>query len=691
MPQNTVNVPPQRRGAEFRAESFNEADNTIEVVFTTGATVRRYSWWDGEYNEELVVDTGSVRLERLNAGAPFLNTHGSWDLSDVIGSVVPGSARIEGGQGIARILLSQAPGDADNVQKIRDGIIRNVSVGYRLHKVEKTEADDGTLAHWRVVDWEPFEISAVPVPADPGAQVRSADEQQRAEAQPCIVIRADAPPAAQSAPKKETAMANRTNAAAEEARGNETTVDTRTPAPAPASTAAPAPSADVDAQIRRAVEDAARAERTRIDTIRTLAAKVGRPDFADAHVRTDTTVEAFRVLLIDEIADQQERGGNPTSHARVEAQADEMEKRGAAIESALLHRSDPRTFELSAAGRDFRGYTLLEIGRECLERAGVRTRGLSKLEVAQRALELRSGGMMSTSDFPGILANVATKTLRAAYEAAPQTFRPLVRETSVSDFKQVSRTQLGDAPGFEKVNEHGEFKRGSIGEGVEKYAVETYGRIVAITRQVIVNDDLEAFSRLPRQFGVQAANLESDLVWAQILGAYAMGDGKALFHADHGNLAGTNAAITVDSIGVGRLGMSKQTGIDGTTLLNIDPQYLVVPKSLQTKAEQFVGQIWAAKTADQVPESLRSLTIIAEPRLDVGIPKLGIAGSATAWYLAAAISQIDLVELAYLEGQRGVFTETRQGFDVDGVEIKVRLDVGAKAIDWRGFFKNAGA
>jgi hypothetical protein len=682
MPQNIVNVPPQRRGAEFRAESFDEANNTIEVVFTTGATVRRSSWWDGDYNEELVVDSGSVRLERLNAGAPFLNTHSSWDLSDIIGSVVPGSARIEGGQGIARILLSQAPSDADNVQKIRHGIIRNVSVGYRLFKVEKTEADDGTIPLWRVVDWEPFEISAVAVPADPGAQVRSADGQQRAEAQPCIVIRADVSPAAQSATPKETAMPNRTNAAAEEARG-ENTVDTRAPAPGPTQ-------ADIDAQVRRAVEEASRAERTRIDTIRTLATKVGLPSFADAHVRTDTSVDAFRVLLIDEVAEQQERGGNPTSHARIEIQGDEIEKRGAAIESALLHRSDPDNFELSAAGRDYRGFTLLEIGRESLERAGVRTRGMSKLDVAQRSLEMRSGGMMSTSDFPGILANVANKTLRAAYEAAPQTFRPLVRETSVSDFKQVSRAQLGDAPSFEKVNEHGEFKRGTIGEGVEKYAVETYGRIVGITRQVIVNDDLEAFTRLPRQFGVQAANLESDLVWAQILGAYLMGDGKALFHAEHGNLAGVNAAITVDSIGAGRLGMSKQSGIDGSTLLNIDPQYLIVPKALQTKAEQFVGQIVPAKTADQVPESLRRLTIIAEPRLDVGIARAGIAGSATAWYLAANIGQIDLVELAYLEGQRGVFTETRMGFDVDGVEVKVRLDVGAKAIDWRGFFKNAG-
>ncbi|WEK50279.1 MAG: hypothetical protein P0Y66_21985 [Candidatus Kaistia colombiensis] len=385
-----------------------------------------------------------------------------------------------------------------------------------------------------------------------------------------------------------------------------------------------------------------------------------------------------------------ERAGAGSAVFRSHIQLDENEKRGAAIENAILHRADPQAFPLTAAGRDFVGMSLIEIGRESLERSGVRTRGMSKLDVAQRSLETRSGGLMSTSDFSGILANVANKTLRAAYEAAPQTFRPLVRETTVADFKQVSRVQLGDAPSFEKVNEHGEFKRATISEGVEKYAVETYGRVVGITRQVIVNDDLQAFTRLPRQFGVQAANLESDLVWAQILGAYLMGDGKTLFHADHGNLANSGAPISIDAIGAGRLGMARQIGLDGSTLLNIDPQYLIVPKSLQTKAEQFIGQIYPANIADLVPENLRNLTVVAEPRLDAGIPRAGIAGSAVSWFLAANVNQIDLVELAYLEGQRGVFTETRHGFDVDGIEIKVRLDVAAKAIDWRGFWMNPG-
>lgn len=171
--EKLIQLPRFAREAQFQAASFDEASNSIEVVWTTGARVRRRSWIDGPYDEELVVDAGSVRLDRLNAGAPFLNTHNDYDLSDIIGCVVPGTARIEGAKGLARIQLSRATDDATVVQKIRDGLIRNTSVGYLIHKVEKTEADDGTVPVWRVTDWEPMEISAVPIPADAGAQIRA--------------------------------------------------------------------------------------------------------------------------------------------------------------------------------------------------------------------------------------------------------------------------------------------------------------------------------------------------------------------------------------------------------------------------------------------------------------------------------------------------------------------------------------
>jgi hypothetical protein len=130
--------------------------------------------------------------------------------------------------------------------------------------------------------------------------------------------------------------------------------------------------------------------------------------------------------------------------------------------------------------------------------------------------------------------------------------------------------------------------------------------------------------------------------------------------------------------------MAKQTGLDGKTVLNIRLAFLVVPSSLELAAEQLIAQnLVPAATATVVPQSIRSLGVIAEPRLDP-------ASGAVPWYLFASPSAIDTLEYAYLEGADGVFIESRIGFDVDGVEIKARLDFGAKAIDWRGIHKNVG-
>lgn len=348
----TVMLPRQARGVVMRAESFNEDDNTIEVCWTTGATVQRYSWGDGPYLESLDVTPKAVRLDRLNAGAPFLNTHWSYDLSDVIGSVVPGSARIEKGEGFATIKLSGAAADADTIGKIRDGVIRNVSVGYLVHEVVKTEADDGTMPTWRVTDWEPIEISAVPIPADPGAQVRS---DPKAEQYPCVLhgeTPAAEPRAAFRAEEKVRVAAIRdvgsklaiAPAVVEEHLDAGTPLEEfrtlaidlagqRTPV---STTAEPAAEERTDPMTDRtnvtgiAVEEpkvdmaAVRAaERARAVELRGIGRKLGlTTEFVDAHVESGTEVDAFRALAIDEAEKRQApapfnanvRASDPSQH-----------------------------------------------------------------------------------------------------------------------------------------------------------------------------------------------------------------------------------------------------------------------------------------------------------------------------------------------------------------------------------------
>lgn len=675
MSEKTLSLPKFGRVAEIRASSFDEADNSIEVIWTTGASVRRRDWRTGAYyNEVLVVTSASVRLGRLNSGAPLLDTHNDWSLRSVIGSIVPGSAKLSDGKGVARVQLSKAPGDADIVSKIRDGIIRNISVGYAIHRVEKIETE-GADDEWRVVDWEPLEISAVPIPADAGSQFRNSEDEY-----PCefTVSRNNTAPEADKEPKmaeKLTTEATRNNQETE-TQVADTAVDTRT-------------GVTVD-MVDKAADKAVQAERKRAAEINALADKFNERAFASTYVEGGKSVDEFRKALIDHLAAKEPM---IDTNSRAQVGTEHHEKRAACMQEALMHRADPSK-DLSEGAREYRGFTLLDMAREALEVQGTKTRGMSREDIARDALAQRSG-YGSTSDFPIILGNVINTTLRAAYEAAGQTFRPLVRETSMPDFKQVHRAQLGEGPAFDKVNEHGEFKRGSVKEGKESYKIATYGKIIAITRQVIVNDDMNAFGRIPQLQGAAAAQLESDLVWYQILANAAMGDGKALFHADHNNL-GTAAAFGVGPLGAARAQMTKQVGLDGKTVLNIRPSFVIVPVELETKAEQELHSTFYPDQSEKVAtKSMRSLQIIAEARLDNGInnPAVGakINGSTKAWYLAASPSQIDTVEIAYLEGQRGVYTESRHGFDVDGVEFKARLDVGAKTMDHRGLYMNAGA
>ncbi|HMJ88149.1 MAG TPA: hypothetical protein VK504_33460 [Vicinamibacterales bacterium] len=404
------------------------------------------------------------------------------------------------------------------------------------------------------------------------------------------------------------------------------------------------------------------------------------------------TLERAQTLILDELG---KRGGQsfgpssqPSGARDVIVGEDPLVHVRAGIENALLHRcrpktgSDPKGFELSDMGRQYRGMTMLRIAEAYLNQRGIRTTAMGKMQIAGAALGL-SERAHTTSDFPNLLADVANKTLRQAYEEAPQTWQPISRRTTLPDFKPVKRLQLGEAPSLLEVGEHGEFTFGTIGEGKEQFQLATYGRRFAITRKALVNDDTDAFSRVPTLFGRSARNLESDTVWGQITANGLMGDGVALFAAGHNNLSGSSNAIAITPVAAGRAAMRVQKGIDGVTLLNIFPKFLIVPAAKETIADQFVSvNLMAATTATINPFAGR-LQVLAEPRLD--------AVSAVSWYLAASPDQIDIIEYAYLEGEEGPMVESRVGWEVDGLEIKCREDFAAKVIDFRGLWKDPGA
>lgn len=401
----------------------------------------------------------------------------------------------------------------------------------------------------------------------------------------------------------------------------------------------------------------------------------------DCEDDTDLTVEAVGTKLLAFLGTATPTAtGAPAAAPTGHLTQDETKNYREGAVAALMHRSNPAAHKLDGPAADFRGMDLQDMARDALARAGQKTQGMSKQEIAVKALQ-------STSDFPAILGAVVNRSLRAGYEGTQRTFLAFSRQATLPDFKEISRVQLGGAPALKRVVEGGEYEHGTIGEGAEKYAVQKFGRIVALTWETVVNDDLDALSRIPFAFGASAADLESDLVYAILTGNPKMADGKALFHADHGNL-GTAAALAdaldptkANPLAEMRKKMTLQKGLEGR-YITVRPKFLIVPPGLEEVALKATNaSIIAGKGADLNVTGV-TLTPIVEPRLH--------DGSETAWYGAAEPGVIDTIEYAYLEGHEGVFTETKNGFEVDGVQVKCRHIFGAKAIDPRGLYKNAG-
>jgi ATP-dependent protease ClpP protease subunit len=348
----------------------------------------------------------------------------------------------------------------------------------------------------------------------------------------------------------------------------------------------------------------------------------------------------------------------------------------AAACDTLLMRAGIPVADPHPAVVDLKRFSIATMAERILSMHGIAHRELGKAELIQAAL--------STSDFPKLLANVGGKALRAGYEMAPATHAVWTAEREVADFKPQSLVALSFAPDLEKVPEHAEYKFGKFSEAAESFSVETFGKIVAISRQALVNDDLGAFTRIPQAYGASARRLEADLCYAKLTGNPAMSDGVALFHADHGNLAAAGAAISVASLGLARAAMRSQKGLDGIGYFDPQPRFLIVPVFLETTAEALLASLVdPSKNNDATnPAWVRGLTLVADPRLD--------AASTSAWYLAADPNQVETVIRAYLAGSERPYLEEDDAFIRDVISHKARLDVGVGVIDSRGLYKNPG-
>ena len=292
----------------------------------------------------------------------------------------------------------------------------------------------------------------------------------------------------------------------------------------------------------------------------------------------------------------------------------------------------------------------------------------------------------TTSDLADLSGNVVHLNVRRQYQSLPHALPLLGRVKDAPDFLTLFHVQLSEHPDLLRVNEHGEVKSGPLATTKEGFRIYSNGRIVSVTRQAMINDPTGTLQGVGRGFAESRVELEAQ-EWMALMGANSglgptMSDGKSLFHADHGNLAAAGSAISITSLSEARLAMRQQTGQDGKRLINAAPAFLLVPSALETTAETILTEVQANNVADVNPFGGR-LQLVVEPRLD--------AISPTAWYLVADPSVIDGVMFAYLRGRAGPQIQVKQGFEIDGMQVRALFDFGIGFIEWRSWYMNPGA
>lgn len=451
------------------------------------------------------------------------------------------------------------------------------------------------------------------------------------------------------------------------------------------------PPAPVDAAAREA---AVVEERQRAETIRTavrLANLEG--TVADDLVARGVSVEVARSTIFARLAELD--AARPTNH-RIGLGEDARDKWMRGATAWLLQRAGlaamVATHEGAAAAAEpgeFRGLSLLDLAREALERHGVKTRGMDKMTLAGQAMAFRAN-YQTASDFAVLLESTLNKVLQAAYAMTPDTWSKWCGTASATDFRSHNWYRMGALSALDDLTEQGEFKNKAIPD-TEKgtFSASTKGNIIAITRQVIVNDDIGATTRLMTMLGRAGKLTIEKGAYALLLQNSGLGptqsDAQPLFHANRANVS-TGAALAAAAIDADRVVMASQLEPGGQEYTDLRPAVLLVPVGLGGVARVINQSQYdpdtVANKAQTKPNVVAGLfrDVVDTPRI-----------TGTRRYLFADPGIAPVFVVSFLEGQQEPVLETMEGWRTDGVEMRARLDVGVNAVDWRGTVTNAGA
>lgn len=298
-------------------------------------------------------------------------------------------------------------------------------------------------------------------------------------------------------------------------------------------------------------------------------------------------------------------------------------------------------------------------------------------------------------NFAALLKNTAHKRTKDAFETWPATWQMIVNKPfgNRPDFKLNTVIEIEEAARLSKVSKKEQTPMDTIGERSLTYKVDSYESGYQINRQDIINDDLGQFMRFPAKFGRAAQRTIDKFVWDFINDNATLGfDDTALFHANHANL-NTTTPLSTDGLTKLKSKLRLQTEPKTGDVLNLKGELLIVPPTLEDRAQQIVTAGALAETANNDGNPHKNLKILVVPWLtDTGNP------DTCDWYLAASPSQIETIQIDFLKGMSEPQTlraipNSPDGYDflTRNMAFKTRYEFGGDLMEYRWIQKGDAA